>query len=47
MNSIKHAVPAWSKLASGVAILAVAVVAGVISFGHIDRLTVALHQSSC
>lgn len=35
----------WSKLASGAAILAVATVAGLISFTHIYDLTLALHQS--
>ena len=35
----------WSKLASGAAILAVAAVAGLISYTHIYDLTLALHQS--
>jgi hypothetical protein len=35
----------WSRLASGAAILAVASVAGLISYTHIYDLTLALHQS--
>jgi hypothetical protein len=34
----------WSKIVSGVALAAVAGVAGVISYTHIYRLTLALHQ---
>jgi hypothetical protein len=34
----------WSKIVSGVAIMAVAAVAGVISYTHIYELTVQLHQ---
>ena len=37
---------AWPKIASGAAILAVATVAGVISYSHIYELTVALHQTA-
>jgi hypothetical protein len=36
----------WPKLASGAAILAVAAVAGVISYSHIYELTLSLHQST-
>jgi hypothetical protein len=35
----------WPKVASGAAILAVAVVAGIISYSHIYDLTLSLHQS--
>jgi hypothetical protein len=35
----------WPKVASGAAILAVAAVAGLISYSHIYELTVALHQT--
>ena len=34
----------WPKVASGLAIVAVAVVAGVVSYTHIYELTLALHQ---
>lgn len=36
---------AWPKVACGAAILAVAVVAGIISYSHIYELTLSLHQS--
>lgn len=35
----------WSRLVSGLAITAVAAVAGVISYSHMYRLTLALHQT--
>jgi Protein of unknown function (DUF2637) len=35
----------WSKVVSGLAITAVAGVTGVVSFTHIYRLTLALHQT--
>jgi hypothetical protein len=35
----------WPKIASGLAILAVAAVAGWVSFAHIYELSIALHQS--
>ena len=34
----------WSRLTAGLALLAVAAVTGVISYTHIYRLTLALHQ---
>lgn len=36
----------WSRVVSGLAIMAVAGVAGVISYTHIYRLTLALHQTA-
>jgi hypothetical protein len=35
----------WARILAGLAILVVAVVSGVISFGHIETLSLALHQT--